>query len=108
MVTWFQLPAEDEGRAREFYRRVFGWTPEDAYGAPRAGAVHGEIAKRTEQLVHPRPVVRVDDLDGALARAETAGGTVVQGRTDIPQIGMVFAVFQDTEGNVLNVVADLR
>jgi predicted enzyme related to lactoylglutathione lyase len=32
---------------------------------------------------------------------------VVQERTDIPEIGMVFAVFQDTEGNLLNVVADL-
>lgn len=107
MVTWFQLPAEEEARAWTFYKRVFGWTPEDAYGPPREGAIRGEISKRTEDLRHARLVIRVEDLDAALALVVEAGGTVVQGRTDIPEIGMVFAVFQDTEGNILNVVADL-
>ena len=107
MVTWFQLPADDESRAWAFYKRVFGWTPEDAYGAPREGAVRGEISKRTEDLPHARLVIRVKDLDRVLAEAVEAGGAIVQGRTDIPEIGMVFAVFRDTEGNILNVVADL-
>ncbi|MDV3221765.1 VOC family protein [Intrasporangium sp.] len=107
MVTWFQLPAEDEPKAWAFYQRVFGWTPEDAYGPPREGAIRGEISARTEDFVHPRLVIRVDDLDGTLAMAVEAGATVVQGRTAIPEIGMVFAVFRDTEGNVLNIVSNL-
>jgi hypothetical protein len=107
MVTWFQLPAEDETRAWRFYDRVFGWTPEDAYLPPSEGAIRGEISRRTEDLTQARLVIRVDDLDGALAAVAEAGGSVVQERTDIPEIGMVFAVFQDTEGNLLNVVADL-
>lgn len=107
MVTWFQLPADDESRAWEFYSRVFGWTPEGAYGPPREGAIRGEISKRTEDLAHARLVIRVEDLDGVLSEAVEGGGAVVQGPTDIPEIGMVFAVFKDTEGNVLNVVADL-
>lgn len=107
MVTWFQLPADEEPRAWEFYERVFGWTPEGAYGPAREGAVRGEIAPRSEALLQPRLVVRVDDLDHTLDLIDAAGGTVTQGRTEIPEIGMVFAVFEDTEGNILNVVSDL-
>lgn len=52
-------------------------------------------------------MIRVEDLDGVLSEAVEAGGAIVRGRTDIPEIGMVFAVFEDTEGNILSVVADL-
>jgi predicted enzyme related to lactoylglutathione lyase len=52
-------------------------------------------------------VIRVEDLGGVLSEAEAAGGAVVQGPTEIPEIGMVYAVFRDTEGNILNVVGDL-
>lgn len=107
LVTWFQLPATDESRARRFYGEVFGWSPEDAYAPPREGAVRGEIAARTADLRHPRLVIRVADLDRTLAHVVAAGGSVVQGRTEIPEIGMVYAVFEDTEQNRLNVVADL-
>ncbi|CAI8348867.1 MAG: Uncharacterised protein [Owenweeksia sp. TMED14] len=42
------------------------------------------------------------DLNDILGRVETAGGKVVQEKTQItPQIGYM-AVFQDTEGNMIN------
>jgi predicted enzyme related to lactoylglutathione lyase len=108
-VTWFQLPANDVERAWGFYNRVFGWSSEDAYeNVPQLGAIHGEIAQRNEMLQHPRIIIRVDDVEQALARIEEAGGKVVIGRTDIPDIRMVYASFIDTEDNVVNIVGDMK
>lgn len=107
-VTWFQLPADDVDRAWRFYGEVFGWRADEAYSPERqVGAIPGEIAARSEELQHPRVVVRVDDVDQALAKISAAGGKVTVPRTEIPEIGMVYASFMDTEGNALNVVGDL-
>lgn len=108
MVTWFQLPADDAQRAWGFYAEVFGWNPESAYaGATQVGAINGEIAERSEDLRHPRLVIRVDDLDESLRRITEAGGKLLVDPTEIPSIGMVYATFADTEGNSVNVVSDL-
>lgn len=50
---------------------------------------------------------RVDDVDGTLEKIVAAGGNVALGRTEIPEIAMVFATFEDTEGNLVNIVGDL-
>ncbi|MGH3654333.1 VOC family protein [Glutamicibacter sp.] len=81
---------------------------ESAYtNEPRTGAIHAEVVPRSEDLREPRPVIRVADIDSALARVEQAGGTVVAGRTEIPEIAMVYAVFADPSGNLINVVGDM-
>ncbi|NGN65306.1 hypothetical protein G5C51_15535 [Streptomyces sp. A7024] len=107
-VTWFQLPADDVQRAWRFYGDVFGWRQEDAYANEvRAGAINGEIAARDEALQEPRLVVRVDDIDKTIERITAAGGRLSVGRTEIPEIGMVYASFIDTEQNTVNIVGDL-
>ncbi|MDA3646131.1 VOC family protein [Saccharopolyspora indica] len=108
LVTWLQIPADDVERAWEFYGEVFGWSAEAAYAnEPRSGAIYGEIAPRSDDLRTPRPVIRVADVEVALRRVEAAGGAVVTGRTEIPEIAMVYAVFADPEGNLINVVGDM-
>lgn len=105
-VTWFQIPADEPESAWRFYGAVFGWSEEDARrDAKKTGGINGEIAKRTAELAGPRLVIRVDDLEASLARIEAEGGTVVRMATVIPGIGMAFASFQDTEGNILNLVS---
>lgn len=108
LVTWLQIPADDVEGAWAFYGSVFGWSAESAYAnEPRTGAIYAEVVPRSEELRVPRPVVRVADLDVALARVEQAGGSVVSGRTEIPEIAMVFAVFADPAGNHINLVGDM-
>ncbi|EHR50475.1 lactoylglutathione lyase family protein [Saccharomonospora marina XMU15] len=108
MVTWFQLPAADTRRAWGFYEEVFGWSAQRSHtAAPQLGAVHGEIAERSDELRHPRLVIRVDDLASSLRRITDAGGRVLVERTEIPAIGMAFATFVDTEGNQVNIVSDM-
>lgn len=51
---------------------------------------------------YPAPVltIDVDSVEDALKQVESAGGSVVRARTEIP--GMVaFASFKDPEGNTL-------
>ncbi|MER7173428.1 VOC family protein [Streptomyces mesophilus] len=107
-VTWFQLPAEDVQRAWRFYGEVFGWSREEAYANEvRPGAINGEIAARDKALREPRLVVRVDDIDATIEKITAAGGRLAVGRTEIPEIGMVYASFIDTEENTVNIVGDL-
>ena len=108
LVTWLQIPADDVEQAWEFYGEVFDWSPEAAYANETVnGAIYGEVAPRSENLQSPRPVIRVPDIAESLLRIEAAGGTVVTGRTEIPEIAMVFAVFADPAGNHINIVGDL-
>ena len=107
-VTWFQVPADNTERAWEFYGRVFRWNKEETWKNKKlTGAILGSIEDRNEQLTHPRLIVRVDDIDQTLSNILDAGGKLVETKTEIPEIGMVYAVFEDTEGNRLNVVGDI-
>lgn len=107
-VTWFQIPADDPERAWAFYAHVFGWSAEDVYrDEMQVGAVNGEIAPRNEELPSPRLIIRVEDVEASLASIQAAGGQIVAAVRDIEEIGMRFAVFRDTEGNLMNVVGDI-
>ncbi|WP_028777283.1 VOC family protein [Shimazuella kribbensis] len=107
-VTWFQLPAEDMERAWNFYHQVFGWSPEEMYvNKTLLGAINGEIAERNEGMQHPRLVIRVDNVNHMMGKIRKSGGEIVKERTEIPEIGMVFASFVDSEGNIINIVGDL-
>jgi uncharacterized protein len=109
MVTWFQIPADDPDRAWRFYGEVFGWNPEKAYAdAKRLGAINGAIGEREREDDTPRLVIRVDDVDAAARAIGKAGGSIISQPSEIPGMGMVYAVFRDTEGNVLNIVGDAR
>ena len=44
----------------------------------------------------------VDDIDEALAKVEANGGSVVLGRTEVPDVD-TFALFKDPAGNLLGI-----
>lgn len=107
-VTWFQLPANDMERAWNFYHQAFGWSQEEAYTNKAIwGAINGEITERNEEMQYPRLVIRVDDINHMLEKIKESGGEIVKERTEIPEIGMAFASFVDTEGNIMNIVGDI-
>lgn len=108
-VTWFQIPADNSQRAWDFYGRVFGWSQEEVYKDEKmTGAINGAIDQRNENLQTPRLVIRVDNITSMMDTIVAAGGEIVVGRTEIPEINMVYAVFKDTEGNLINIVGDLN
>ncbi len=122
-VVHFEIPADDQERARNFYQEAFGWkinpmpelnynivttTPTDeATGRPNEpGAINGGLMGREGQLTTPVITVDVPDIDAALKTVEQLGGSVVMPKDTIPDMGF-FAYFKDTEGNVMGLWENL-
>ena len=109
--THVEIPADEPERAKRFYTDVFGWsfepetpgfegyhtftTPVGRDGTAGAIGKRGEMAP--EQL---RLYANVDSIDETLAKIAEAGGSVVEGKAEVPGMGW-YAVFKDPEGNEL-------
>ena len=115
-VVHFEIPADDVDRARDFYRQAFGWniqpmpemdytivstTETDESGMPKdPGAINGGMAKRDASFSTPVITVDVDDIDAALEKIRSLGGSTVTERTPVGDMGWA-AYFQDSEGNLM-------
>lgn len=119
-VIFFEIPADEPARARQFYSSVFKWRmneiPEMHYtqvgtveadrmgvrGVPKEpGAINGGIVERRRELVEtPVIYVSVENIDEAVASIEKNGGKIVKSRTPVGNFGFA-AYFKDTEGNVV-------
>jgi uncharacterized protein len=115
-VVHFEIPADDVGRAKEFYRSIFGWQLQDMpemnytivqttavdeqHMPTEPGAINGGLMRRTRETPAPVITIDVESIDEALKQVESRGGTVVRPRTEIRGMG-AFAYFTDTEGNTL-------
>jgi hypothetical protein len=118
-VVHFEIPADDQARAKEFYASVFDWdlnesdmgggvmyttamtvAVDDNRLPKEPGAINGGIMNRTADTPAPVITIQVDSIDDALKKVEAGGGNTVQPRTEIPNMG-AFAYFKDSEGNVM-------
>jgi len=114
--SWNELETRDPERAKEFYGRVFGWEfqREDAPGGmPYLVAYVGEnrvagvadISGRMPDEVpaHWMTYFVVETAEGAIEKAEAAGGSARFGPVDIPP-GR-FAMLTDPAGAAFAVIA---
>lgn len=115
-VIHFEIPVDNLERAQNFYKTVFNWiiTPVpqleytlvstvevDENNMPKEhGAINGGMMQRSDAFKCPILTIGVEDIDEALKKVESLGGRVVQGKMEVPNVG-VTAYFQDSEGNVL-------
>ena len=116
-VVHFEMPYDDQDRARSFYSGVFGWaaqpmpgqeyllvttgpTPRD--GPPtEPGFINGGLVGRGEAVGNgPAVVIDVEDIDATLGEVERLGGRRLQGKEPVGEMGFA-AYFQDPEGNVV-------
>jgi predicted enzyme related to lactoylglutathione lyase len=117
-INWFEIPVIDLDRATRFWETVLGTTlkretfaGQDLAMFPRGGerGVGGALFR--DERARPSgngTCVYLDargDLDGCLARAQSAGGKIVRAKTDIGAPGFI-ALVQDTEGNVVGIHAE--
>ena len=116
-IGFFDIPADDVDRAKEFYTALLGWTIEPVPDFPDPGQhrhtiVTGPHAEGTVNAggLYQRHgstgimnFVIVPDLDVVLVHVEKLGGRVILPRTGIENVGF-FAVMQDTEGNILGLL----
>ncbi|HEX6579820.1 MAG TPA: VOC family protein [Actinomycetota bacterium] len=119
-VVHFEIPVDDASRAREFYASAFEWelyeadmgggnmyttvttTPiDEATRLPtEPGAINGGLMQRSSDTPAPVITIGVTSIDESLKKVDAGGGSIVQPRTEIPELG-AYAYFKDTEGNVV-------
>jgi predicted enzyme related to lactoylglutathione lyase len=116
-VVHFEVPFDDVERATGFYRDVFGWqiqsVPDLDYhmvmsgpvgdeGMPtEPGFINGGMFARTPQFpANPVVTIDVDDIDATLAQIEANGGSTVEKKIPVGEMGFA-AYFKDPEGNVM-------
>ena len=115
-VVHFEIPADDESRAREFYGSAFGWgfevlpdlhyslamtTPLDEQGRPAVpGSINGGLFKREEGITTPVATADVGDIDAALEKITALGGSTYRGTVEVPGMGWD-VYFTDSEGNIV-------
>ncbi|MEN9484514.1 MAG: hypothetical protein RJB37_2394 [Pseudomonadota bacterium] len=114
-ISWSELMTTDPMRSADFYHQLFGWTvetmpmPQGPYrilkvGDTAIGGIMG-IPPTAPPAMPPNwcPCVTVDSADETAGECAALGGRVLIEPTDIPGIGR-FAVLQDPQGAVLNIM----
>src|SRR2546428_598666 len=116
-VVHFELPADNEERAKSFYQKVFGWDISKYPGMEyhvvgttevdpktrmptQPGAINGGLTKRNNEVKNTVITVDVPDIEAALKNIEKLGGKTVQKKQPVTDMGFT-AYFKDTEGNIV-------
>jgi predicted enzyme related to lactoylglutathione lyase len=103
----------DVDKSVDFYTKLFGWTTEDWKASPESP--NYKVVKNGEETIggfmaldskaglppHWISYVAVDNIEEAMKRAESAGGTIGVPPTEIPNIGR-FAVIKDPTGGYIS------
>ena len=115
-INWFEIPALDIVRAKNFYERIFEIKMEEMempgmkYATfpfdPISGKVSGGLAQSEMHIpAMTGSIIYLNgnpDLQAVLDRLEGAGGKITMPKTSIGQNGFM-AFFIDTEGNSMAV-----
>ncbi len=111
-VTWFEIAAGDFRRTVDFYQTLLDveLVPESMGGVTFAkfpaaeGGVTGCVMKSPHLVPGGAGAVvylASDDIDAALSRAASAGGSTVVPKTALPENMGYFAVLKDSEGSMV-------
>jgi predicted enzyme related to lactoylglutathione lyase len=119
-VVHFEVIGKDPDALRHYYGDLFGWTFDtpspvaqevsdpDAYGfidlitTDDGTGIRGGIGGGDAHDSHALFYVGVEDVEAALQRAESLGGTRVMGPARSPN-GLVVGHFKDPEGTLIGV-----
>src|SRR5436190_20413569 len=110
-LNWFEIPAVDIARAKNFYESIFDIKMEDMempgmkYALfpfdPTKGKIAGGLAQSPMHVPGSTgPIIYLNanpDLQSVLDRIENAGGKITMPKTGIGENGFM-ALFSDTEG----------
>jgi len=111
-IVWFEVPADEVGRAKSFYNKLFGWKmnkmpgPMEYWHMDTGGAdasPDGGVMKRQnpgQQGI--TNYIGVASVEKAAAKVEKLGGKICMPKQAVPNMGY-FAICQDPEGNMFGV-----
>jgi uncharacterized protein len=107
--VWHEQLCADSKQAQDFYTQLLGWEIEvwkpgemDYAMISSGGQMHGGFHQAPDGVpAHWIGHVQVESVDDTIERATTAGGKVVNGPIDMPEVGR-FAVIADPQGAVVS------
>ena len=106
-ICWFEIPADNPERAKNFYGSLFGWKIElfpgmtDYWHIDTGGSDEtpdGGLMTRKHPNQPVTNYIAVSSVDESAAKVEKLGGTICKPKTAVPQMGF-FAICRDTEDN---------
>jgi uncharacterized protein len=117
-VVHFEVIGKDGEKLRSYYSELFGWEFGDVVGPTNYAVVQrdgntnadgagigGGIGTAPDGYAgHVTFYVEVADVEAALAKAESLGGTRMMGPDKIPEVDIEIGLFTDPEGHVIGVV----
>ncbi len=119
-VVHFEVIGKDGEKLRSYYSELFGWEIDSSnqmsYGmvaregnqAPDGSGIGGGIAGGPDGYEgHVTFYVEVDDIEEALQKAESLGGTRVMGPETIMDM-IELGQFKDPEGHLIGLVKPLQ
>jgi predicted enzyme related to lactoylglutathione lyase len=115
-VVHFEIIAADGEKAQKYYSELFGWEI-DSNNPMNYGTVQREGNTNADGIGigggvgsgpdgyggHVTFYVEVPDVEAALAKAESLGGSRMMGPDEVME-GLVIGLFTDPEGHVVGVV----
>jgi uncharacterized protein len=117
-VVHFEIIGKDGAALQAFYGDLFGWrisadnpmgygivTREENLNADGIGIGGGVAAAPEGMEGHVTFYIEVPDVEAALAKAESLGGTRLMGPEAVPG-GPVLGLFSDPEGHMVGVVGE--
>ncbi len=104
-----ELNSNNLGKAQAFYGKLFDWKtsdtqmPDGTYTTIDVG--EGTGGGMTEHLLTGAasswlPYVQVEDVKAATKKAEALGGKVIQGVTEVPDMGVMSIISDPTGANL--------
>jgi predicted enzyme related to lactoylglutathione lyase len=117
-VIHFEVIGKDGEKLRSYYSDLFGWEFGDPIGPTNYAVVQREGNTNADGVGigggvgtgpegydgHVTFYVEVPDVEAALAKAESLGGTRMMGPDEMPDAGITIGLFTDPEGHVIGVV----
>ena len=109
-VVHFEVVGRDAEALQSFYKDAFDWQIQPAvanYAMAHPGGgvgINGGIGATPDRSAgHVTFYVEVPDLEAALSKIESLGGSTVMGPEDVPE-GPTIAMFADPEGHLVGLV----
>ena len=118
-IVHFDIPANDLGKLKMFYSKLFNWkifrapgpidywmietVPVDEQGMTIRPGVNGGMYKKEQPELKPVNYILIEDIDENILKIKSLGGSITRPKQEVPGVGWI-ALAVDPEGNAFGIM----